>query len=316
MIRRFVPVYMITGFIESGKTTLGLTVLENERFTNGGPALVLCCEEGETEWDEEKLKKHNGRLVMLDSAEELTTERLAQLDKDIQPTCVILEYNTMWGFEKLDQISLPQLWDWAQIVTTADATTFDNYMTNMRKILTDPMKVADMIVVNRCGPDFNKASWRKQLRAMNSGASIMFENLDGSVDDGITDEDLPYDMKADIIDISEEQFGLMYVDSMDHPERYDGKKVRIVGQAWKRREFPKGFYYFAREAMTCCSNDIAPCGWVCKGTRTPDNKTYFTLTALCRKVEGPEGETALMLEEISTERAKTPREELVNFVNL
>lgn len=316
MIRRFVPVYMITGFIESGKTTLGLTVLENERFTNGGPALVLCCEEGETEWDEEKLKKHNGRLVMLDSAEELTTERLAQLDKDIQPTCVILEYNTMWGFEKLDQISLPRLWDWAQIVTTADATTFDNYMTNMRKILTDPMKVADMIVVNRCGPDFNKASWRKQLRAMNSGASIMFENLDGSVDDGITDEDLPYDMKADIIDISEEQFGLMYVDSMDHPERYDGKKVRIVGQAWKRREFPKGFYYFAREAMTCCSNDIAPCGWVCKGTRTPDNKTYFTLTALCRKVEGPEGETALMLEEISTERAKTPREELVNFVNL
>ena len=316
MIRRFVPVYMITGFIESGKTTLGLTVLENERFTNGGPALVLCCEEGETEWDEEKLKKHNGRLVMLDSAEELTTERLAQLDKEIQPTCVILEYNTMWGFEKLDQISLPQLWDWAQIVTTADATTFDNYMTNMRKILTDPMKVADMIVVNRCGPGFNKASWRKQLRAMNSGASIMFENLDGSVDDGITDEDLPYDMKADIIDISEEQFGLMYVDSMDHPERYDGKKVRIVGQAWKRREFPKGFYYFAREAMTCCSNDIAPCGWVCKGTRTPDNKTYFTLTALCRKVEGPEGETALMLEEISTERAKTPREELVNFVNL
>lgn len=316
MIRRFVPVYMITGFIESGKTTLGLTVLENERFTNGGPALVLCCEEGETEWDEEKLKKHNGRLVVLDSAEELTSERLAQLDKDIQPTCVILEYNTMWGFEKLDQISLPRLWDWAQIVTTADATTFDNYMTNMRKILTDPMKVADMIVVNRCGPDFNKASWRKQLRAMNSGASIMFENLDGSVDDGITDEDLPYDMKADVIDISEEQFGLMYVDSMDHPERYDGKKVRIVGQAWKRREFPKGFYYFAREAMTCCSNDIAPCGWVCKGTRTPDNKTYFTLTALCRKVEGPEGETALMLEEISTERAKTPHEELVNFVNL
>ena len=52
MIRRFVPVYLITGFIESGKTTLGLTVLANERFTNGGKVLVLCCEEGEVEWDE------------------------------------------------------------------------------------------------------------------------------------------------------------------------------------------------------------------------------------------------------------------------
>ena len=35
MIRRFVPVYLITGFLESGKTTLGLTILTNERFTNG-----------------------------------------------------------------------------------------------------------------------------------------------------------------------------------------------------------------------------------------------------------------------------------------
>ena len=307
---------MITGFIESGKTTLGLTVLANDRFTNGGKVLILCCEEGETEWDEEKLKQYKGELVMLDSAEELNSERLAQLDKELEPTCVILEYNTMWGFDRLDEISLPRLWDWAQIVTTADATTFDNYMTNMRKILTDPMKFADMIYVNRCAENFNKASWRKQLRAMNNGATILFENLDGTVDDGITDEDLPYDMKADVIAISEEQFGLFYVDSMDHPERYDGKKIRIVGQAWKRREFPKGFYYFARKAMTCCSNDIAPCGWVCKGTRTPDNKTYFTLTATCRRVEGPDGEKALMLEEITTERAKSPREELVNFVNL
>ena len=189
-------------------------------------------------------------------------------------------------------------------------------MTNMRKLLTDPMKTADMIYVNRCGENFNKSSWRRQLRAMNSAATIMFENLDGTVDDGITDEDLPYDMKTDVIQISEEQFGLFYVDSMEHPERYDGKVVSLVGQAWKRREFPKGFYYFAREAMTCCANDIAPCGWVCKGERTPDNKTYFTLTARCKMVQGPDGQTALMLNELKCERAKTPREQMVNFVNL
>ena len=151
---------------------------------------------------------------------------------------------------------------------------------------------------------------------MNSAATIMFENLDGSVDDGIRDEDLPYDMKAEVIDIGEDQFGLLYVDSMDHPERYDGKVIRIVGQAWKRREFPKGFYYFARQAMTCCANDVAPCGWVCKGERTPDNRTYFTLTARCKLVHGPDGQAALMLNELKCERAKTPRETLVTFANL
>ena len=316
MIRRFVPVYLITGFIESGKTTLGLTVLGNERFTNGGKCLIICCEDGEAEWDEKSLQQYNGVLVMLDSQDELTTERLETLEKEHKPSCVIMEYNSMWGIEKLDTILLPKLWDWAQVVTVADGTTFENYMANMRKILTDPMKTADMICINRCAADFNKSSWRRQLRAMNSAATIFFENQDGTVDDGITDEDLPYDMKADTVVITDEQFGIFYVDSMDHPERYDGKKVRLVGQAWKRSNFPKGFYYFARNAMTCCSNDIAPCGWVCKGERTPDNKTYFTLTALCKQVKGPDGEVALMLNEISTERAKTPREELVSFVNL
>ena len=316
MIRRFVPVYLITGFIESGKTTLGLTVLGNERFTNGGKCLIICCEDGEAEWDEKSLQQYNGVLVMLDSQDELTTERLEALEKEHKPSCVIMEYNSMWGIEKLDTILLPKLWDWAQVVTVADGTTFENYMANMRKILTDPMKTADMICINRCAADFNKSSWRRQLRAMNSAATIFFENQDGTVDDGITDEDLPYDMKADTVVITDEQFGIFYVDSMDHPERYDGKKVRLVGQAWKRSNFPKGFYSFARNAMTCCSNDIAPCGWVCKGERTPDNKTYFTLTALCKQVKGPDGEVALMLNEISTERAKTPREELVSFVNL
>ena len=224
MIRKFVPVYLITGFIESGKTTLGLTILGNERFTNGGKTLVICCEDGEAEWDAKSLEKNNGVLVMLDSSEELNSRLLAGLENEHKPSCVIMEYNSMWGLEKLDTLILPRLWDWAQVVTTADGTTFENYMTNMRKLLTDPMKTADMITVNRCGPDFNKSSWRKQLRAMNNAATIFFENLDGTVDDGIRDEDLPYDMKAETIAIAEDQFGIFYVDSMDHPERYDGKR--------------------------------------------------------------------------------------------
>ena len=60
MIRKFVPVYLITGFIESGKTTLGLTILGNERFTNGGKTLVICCEDGEAEWDDGPVP---GRLI-------------------------------------------------------------------------------------------------------------------------------------------------------------------------------------------------------------------------------------------------------------
>ena len=316
MRREFVPVFLITGFIESGKTTLAKSILENDRYTNGGNVLVICCEEGETEYDEELLKKYKGTLVMLDSAEELTGERLTKLNSEVKPECVIVEYNSMWGVELLGDLRLPLRWDWAEIVTLADAGTFENYMTNMRTIMAAPMKEADMIMINRCGPEFNKGGWRKQLRALNGGATILFENLDGSVEDGIRDEDLPYDMKADVIRVTDEQFGTLYLDTMDHPERYDGKVLSLTGQAYKRRDFPDGFYYFGRMAMTCCSNDMSVCGWVCKGERRPDGKTYFTLTARGEKVTSPEGETALMLRELKTERAKPPREKIVSFVNL
>ena len=99
MIRRFVPVYLITGFLDSGKTTLGLTVLGNERFTNGGKCLIICCEDGETEWDEKSLQKYKGVLEMLEEPEELTSARLQQLEEQHKPSCVILEYNSMGGVE-------------------------------------------------------------------------------------------------------------------------------------------------------------------------------------------------------------------------
>ena len=316
MKREFVPVYLLTGFLESGKTTLGLTILDNDRYTNGGKVLIISCEEGEVEYDQEKLDRYHGTLVQLDGPEELTDERLTRLDAEVRPECVIMEYKSMWGIDLLGKLNLPLHWDWAEIVTTADASTFENYMTNMRKLLTDPMKEADLIILNRCPPEFNKSSWRKQLRALNSGATILFENPDGSVDDGIRDEDLPYDMKAAVIRISEDQFGSFYLDSMDHPERYDGKTVSLVGQAYRRDNFPKGFYYFGRLAMTCCSNDMSVCGWVCKGDRHPDGRTYFTLTARCERVTSPEGQAALLLHEVKTERAKTPHERFVSFVNL
>ena len=316
MNREFVPVFLITGFIESGKTTLAHSILENDRYTGGGNVLVFCCEEGEVEYDEAKLQANHATLVNVDSAEEFTGALLTKWNARVKPQCVIIEYNSMWGIDPLGSLRMPLHWDWAEIVTLADATTFENYMTNMRKLLTDPMKEADMIMINRCGESFNKSSWRKQLRALNAGATILFENLDGSVDDGIRDEDLPYDMKADPIRITEDQFGTFYLDTMDHPERYDGKRISIVGQAYRRKEFPDGFYYFGRMAMTCCSNDMSVCGWVCKGARRPDGKTFFTLTARAEKVVSPEGQAALLLHELGAERAKTPREQFVSFVNL
>ena len=242
----YIPVYMISGFIESGKTTMILDMLKDPTFTSGEKTLIICCEEGEEEYDPDLLIEHNTSLAMLEEPEELTSLKLKELNNQYHPERVIFEYNTMWTIERLSRCRMPEGWEWVQIITLANALTFENYMTNMRMQMSEPMKEADLILINRCAPDFRKSFWRKQLRALNPSATILFESPDGTTDDGVTDDDLPYDMKADIISISEEQFGTFYLDSMDHPERYNGRTVRLVGQPFPQSQLPKGYFFFGR----------------------------------------------------------------------
>ena len=207
---------------------------------------------------------------------------------------------------------MPRKWEMVQIMTTVDATTYDNYMTNMRQIMTDPMKVADLVIFNRCEPKAEKAPWRRQVKAIAPRVNVMFENTDGTSEDGVADEDLPYDMKASVIDIDDECLPIFYLDSMDHPERYDRKTVRFVGQCFQDKQLPKGFCMFGRLAMTCCADDIAPIGWITQGLQRPGTKGYIRLTASCKRVTSG-GESMLMLTEVRTEPAPKPEEEYLNF---
>ena len=311
--QEFVPVYLITGFLESGKTTLINSMLQDEDFSRRSGAanirtLVICCEEGMEEYAEVK----GVDVVTLDSAEEVTTERMAALAETYKPERVIIEYNSVWTIERLGSCMLPRLWEVVQIMTCVDATTFDNYFTNMRQIMTDPMKVSDLVLFNRCDPKANKSPWRRQIKGVNARVNVLFENTDGTSEDGVADEDLPYDMKAGIIDIADEHIATFYLDSMDHPDRYDRKTVRLVGQVFSEKGMPKGYYLFGRLAMTCCADDIAPIGWITQGLARPSTKNFVTMTASCKKVISGD-EPMLMLTEVRVEPAAAPKEKYLSF---
>lgn len=310
--QQIVPVYMMMGFLESGKTTMIHSMLSDEGFTSGQKTLILCCEEGIEEYDTDLLNERNAVLVTIDSADELTSLKLKEINNKYKPERVIWEYNSVWKLEKLGQTRLPPHWEYVQVIDLVDATTFDNYMTNMRALLTDPMKEADLILVNRCNADTPKSAWRRQMKALNPNCNILFENTDGTTEDGVADEDLPYDMKADVIDIAEENIGTFYMDALDHADRYDNKIVRLVGQPFPDNGLPDGYYLFGRYAMTCCANDIAKIGWVCQGTVKPSTKTFIRLTAKCEKVTR-EDQSIIMLHEIHSEKAAKPKEEYVSF---
>ena len=131
--QEFTPVYLITGFLESGKTQLINSMLTDDNFSRGQKTLVICCEEGVEEYETAK----NTTVVVLDEADEMNTKKMEALDKEYQPERVIIEYNSIWTIERLGSCMLPRKWEVVQIITTVDANTFDNYFTNMRQMLTE-----------------------------------------------------------------------------------------------------------------------------------------------------------------------------------
>ena len=308
-------VYIVTGFLESGKTRFMTEMLTDEGFSEGERTLLIVCEEGEEEYDPEMLKKCNTVMVTLDSPEDISGDKLVKLDQEYRPERVMIEYNSTWLLETLYKAKKPEGWELAQIITLVDATTFDLYLNNMRKFMADGLQEADLVMFNRCTDDMPKSKWRRTVLAMNNTARIFFEAEDGSMDDGVTDEDLPYDVKADPIEIGDTDFGIFYLDSMEHPERYDGKRIRAKGRAFKMENMPKKCFVFGRHAMTCCADDIGGIGFLCKhGPKAPATNDWIYLVAKAEASFSPlHGRDALILIEESISPAEAPEEELVYF---
>ncbi len=309
------PVYIITGFLESGKTKFISEMLADDGFSEGERTLLLCCEEGEEEYDSKLLHRTNTVLEPLDEPEEL--EKLVELDEKYRPERVIIEYNSTWLLQALYSAKKPESWDLAQIITLVDSTTFEIYLKNMRSFMADGLTEADLVIFNRCTEETTKSPYRRTVLAMNNTARIFFENTDGSMDDGVSDEDLPYDVSAKIIEISDTQFGVFYLDAMEHPDRYDGKTIHVKGRAFRMNGMPKGCFVFGRHAMTCCVDDIGGIGYLCKADgELPKKDAWIMLTAKVEASFSPiHNRDAIILIAQTINPAKPPEEELVYFNN-
>ena len=294
-----VPVYIVTGFLGSGKTKFITDMLTDEGFSEGERTLLLCCEEGEEEYPQEALKQGNATLVNLEDPKQIAGKRLLRLNREHRPERVIIEYNATWLMDTLYAAEKPDDWALAQIIDLVDASTFELYLKNMRKYMADGLKEADLVIFNRCDETSRKSPWRRAVKGMNSGTRIFFENLDGTTDDGVADEDLPYDVKA----------------ALEHPDRYDGKRIHARGRAFRMDDMPKNCYVFGRHVMTCCAEDIGGIGFLCQFSgEAPKTNDWIFLDAKVEKSFSPLHNTdAIILIEQKVAKAGPPKEELVYF---
>lgn len=311
-----IPVYLFTGFMDSGKTTLINETLYENGFGKDARNLIICCEDGEEEYDEVKLHTIMGSLAMIEEQEELTEEKLNELNEKYHPDQVFIEYNGTWEVGPLQEMKMPKGWVVVQSLATVDAETFEMYLTNMRAMIMEQLFAVDVVIFNRCDDDTPKGKFRRVVKALNRRAQIVYERRDGTIDDGEMEE-LPFDLNAQVIEVSDEDYGIWYLDAMDHPKKYDGKKVHFLALVYRpEQKMKRGVFVPGRFAMTCCEADIQFIGFKCKYAKADEvpHRSWIELTAevkyeFAREYHGK----GPVLYPVSIKPAQKPEDELVYF---
>lgn len=278
--RKDVPVYLFTGFLESGKTKFIQETLEDRRFCNGERTLLLVCEEGEEEYAPDQFADKNVFIRVINSQEELNAEALKRFLDETKSARVVVEYNGMWLLDALYG-AMPEGWMVYQEFMFADAGTFITYNANMRRLVYDKLKSCELVVFNRFNGSMDKMEFHKIVRAASRRADIAYEYVGGKVEyDDIVDP-LPFDLNADIVEIGDDDYAEWYRDMSEEPKKYENKTVRFKCRALVRKKMPDHTFIVGRHVMTCCVEDIQFAGLVCQWEKadTVKDDTWIILTA-------------------------------------
>lgn len=278
--KKDIPVYLFTGFLESGKTKFIQETLEDRRFCNGERTLLLVCEEGEEEYAPEQFADKNVFIRVAASQEELTADRLSAWLKETRAERVVIEYNGMWLLDVLYG-AMPEGWMVYQEFMFADAGTFLTYNANMRQLVYDKLKSCELVVFNRFNGSMDKMEFHKIVRAASRRSDIAYEYVGGKVEyDDIVDP-LPFDINAPIVEIGDDDYAEWYRDMSEEPKKYEGKTVRFKCRALVRKKMPEHSFIVGRHVMTCCVQDIQFAGLVCQWDKadTVKDDSWIVLTA-------------------------------------
>ena len=254
------PVYLFTGFLDSGKTTLIKETLDDTEFMQGTDrTLILCFEQGETEYEESWCRDHKAFVEYFDSIDDLTEERIRELDTIYHPSQVFIEYN---GSEPISPTllgGLPDYWPLVEILSTVDANTFESFINNMRGIMFEQLRWSDVVIVNRYTEDTNGRMLRGNIKAINKRAQIFYEG-DHGAQVVLKSGTLPFDINAEVLDIKDDDYGLWYMDCMENPDKYAGKKIILRGIYSENIPGYSKSFVLGRRAMVCCAADTSLCG--------------------------------------------------------
>ena len=273
------PVFVINGFLEAGKTQFMKFTMQQEYFRTEGNTLLIVCEEGDEEYDEKLLSSTHTTIKYIEDIKDFTIQNMERFTKEVNPERILIEWNGLW---EQDKFEIPDIWFINQMITIYDTSTLDLYIKNkdLKAYMGKMLINSELVICNRADniDEDILSTYHLQIKAMAPNAEIIFEGEEGEIT-GDFSINLPYNLDDKKLIIKPEDYGVFYIDIMDRTEKYDTKEVEFTAQVVRPEGIGDDVLITGRRAMTCCEADIRFLGFVCnyRGAKNFKNKDWVKI---------------------------------------
>lgn len=307
MFKKELPVFIFNGFLDSGKTKLMKEILESDDYYHDGKTLVIQTEEGTISLESSWCQEYHINVELCLEDEMFNKEYIANLVKKYQPNQIFLELNAFFDIQNLVFPKQCKIYQW---VTTIDTTKFEIFYNNMKQIFNNMVSNATIIIFNRSDDIEGLGNYRRMIRAFNQQAQIGFEDKNGNVKTTL-DEDLPYNINDDFIELKDEDYPVWYLDIFDNYDKYKGKTIKYRAYV---RDVTKETIIVGRRIMTCCEADIQFCGYECLTDQFVQNNSFVMVTGkVVKHFSEIANEEVMMLELTDIEKLPYVEEKYLTF---
>ena len=291
---------LIYGFLDAGKTTYIQDTVTHDFFYKDGVTLILSFEEGEVEYDTTLLSKFRTYVAFYDSNESVREFCLHAIEK-YHPNRVYIEMSTMT--ENLRE-NLPDVLNVVYSTTLFLWNTLPLYVENLKPYIVKMVRDSNQVIFRDCPSKEALSPYTTLFRSLNPKASYLRQDPMGYHEKAF-DLFLPYSLEDKEIRIDEKTFIWLFLDSYDHPEHYDGKRIIFTDPLSVEN------HRVGRTVMTCCMADLQFMSFPLTDTTIPDG--WIMLTSDASLSIDTFGQKHLSLSPVSYERIAPPKELLLNL---
>lgn len=294
---------IVYGFKGAGKTHYISDCIRNDYFHKSGTTLILCLEQGEEKYDPKALLEKKAYVAYFDGRQEIGDFCVEQIQK-YRPDRIYVEMNTKL---KSAREKFPDIMQVTSVVTWIDWETLDKYFVIFRQTFGQMVSESQQVVFRGCPSKELLAPYSQEFRLINHRASYLREDPMGYHEKAF-DLFVPYSLEAETIAISVKEYLVFWLDAMDHPEHYEGKRLCFTDPLELRQITEDSPWSAGRVVMTCCMADLQFMSFELLDTDKESFRGgWITLEAVGRVKADEYGRKVLKLEPVQTEYAAAPK---------